>query len=273
MSESLTVSEFQERLVGEKAVGVVIDIDETLSATNVAWFDRLEKLFGIPPEGLTIQALILKYSYAQNVPHWAHQEAALEWMQSQRDSKDAQKGLPLIPGAVEGVKQLANIVPVLGYLTVRPVSVVEPTLEWLRGHSFPKVPVVSKPNDVPFSKGNEWKGQVLKELFAAGAVTGIVDDNPKVSMAAGVDYPGSLFLFGWDSCPPGVEHAIPCQTWQDVVEEASKRKDQLNHKNTRSTSDATKNTTSCGQEERALEDNNKAEALTMAQDFVATKEG
>ena len=95
MSESLTVTEFKHHLVG-KPPGLVVDIDETLSATNVAWFERLVTLFGMPPEDLSIAELIQKYSLAQNVPHWNSQDAALEWMQAQRDSLEAQKGLPLI---------------------------------------------------------------------------------------------------------------------------------------------------------------------------------
>lgn len=226
MSQSLTVTEFQEHLVGKPA-GLVIDIDETLSATNVAWFDRLVDLFGMPPEGLSTSELIAKYSLAQNVSHWNAQPAAHEWMQAQRDSLDAQKGLPLIPGAKAGMKELAGVVPVLGYLTVRPVSVVEPTLEWLKEEGFPLAPVVAKPSDVPFAEGNQWKGKVLNQLVASG-VTGIVDDNPKVSRFAGKEYPGTLFLFGKPSCPEGTEHAIPCETWSDVVDAVKARKEKLN---------------------------------------------
>lgn len=229
MSVSLTVEEFKIHLK-DKPPGIVVDIDETLSATNVAWFERLQKLFGSPPsEDLTLPELIKKYSLAQNVPHWNSQKKALKWMQKQRDSKEAQKGLPLVPGAVQGVSKLnTDIVPVLGYLTVRPISVAEATLEWLQVNNFPKVPIVSKPNEIPFQKGNEWKGQVLNELIPVG-VTGIVDDNPKVSINAGSSYPGTLFLFGQSSCIAGTEHAIPCETWNDVISQVSLRKGKLNN--------------------------------------------
>ena len=170
-------------------------------------------------------------------------------MQAQRDSLEAQKGLPLIPGAVEGVAGLGKLVPILGYLTVRPVSVVEPTLDWLREHGFPLVPVVAKPNDVPFSEGNEWKGRVLNELFSLG-VTGIVDDNPKVSIHAGADYPGTLFLFGRSTSPSGAEHAIPCETWDLVVAAAKERTIKLNECIATTSS-------SCGEEQRLLEGKNE----------------
>ena len=200
--------------------GLVLDIDETLSATNVAWFERLVLLFGNPPEGLSIPDLIAKYQLAQNVPHWQTDEA-YSWMQTQRDSPDAQKGLPLIPGAVEGVKRLLGVAPVVGYLTVRPVGVVEPTIEWLRLNGFPDLPGVAQPEAVPFAEGNQWKGRVLNELYPM--VTGIVDDNPKVAFHAGTEYPGALFLFGHAEAPEIAAHAVPCATWDDVVVAATAR--------------------------------------------------
>lgn len=115
--------------------------------------------------------------------------------------------------------------PVLGYLTVHPVSVVEPTMEWLQENGFPNVPVIAKPNKVPFSDGNQWKGAV-NELIPCG-ITGIVDNNTKVSIHAGKDYHGTLFLFGRASCPKGTEHALPCATWKDVVNGARSRRESL----------------------------------------------
>ncbi|KAL7562892.1 hypothetical protein ACA910_000265 [Epithemia clementina (nom. ined.)] len=272
MSESLTVTEFKKHMAGKPA-GLVIDIDETLSATNVAWFERLVELFGLPPEGLDIPQLIQKYSLAQNVPHWNSQEAALDWMKCQRDSLEAQKGLPLIPWACDGVNVLAQIVPILGYLTVRPVRVVEPTIQWLRENGFPQVPVIAKPNNVPFAQGNEWKGQVLRELISSG-ITGIVDDNPKVSIHAGADYPGILFLFGHSRCPAGAEHAIPCETWDSLVNEAGARRDKLTQR-IRISQNNINNSISCKEEERALlEESNDSSMEELEQRQVcAVEEG
>ena len=145
------------------AGGIVLDIDETLSATNVAWFERCIELFGNPDE-LTVSELIDKYHLAQNNPHWSSLEEARLWMQEQRDSPRAQDDLPLIPGSVEAVKRLETegIVKILGYLTVRPEKVSGNTVRWLRQNDFPDVPVISKPNDVPFSEGNRWKASALR---------------------------------------------------------------------------------------------------------------
>lgn len=201
-----------------------MDIDETLSATNLAWFDRLIKLHGIPPEDLDIHGLIAKYHLAQNVPHW-QTDAAQAWMKTQRESTTAQEGLPLIPGAVEGANSLAKIIPIIGYLTVRPASVTEPTIQWLSSNGFPPAPVIAKPNEVPFEIGNKWKGEVLNDLFPY--VLGIVDDNTKVAFYAGRNYPGAIFLFGASVVSEEINYAIPCLTWKDVVNEATARKEIL----------------------------------------------
>ena len=203
---------------------MVLDIDETLSATNLAWFERLITLHGMPPENLDVHGLISKYHLAQNVPHW-QTDAAQEWMKTQRESKTAQEGLPLIPGAVEGVRELSKIIQIIGYLTVRPVGVTEPTIQWLSSHGFPPAPVIAKPNTVPFEKGNEWKGEVLNDLFPH--VLGIVDDNPKVALYSGQKYSGTIFLFGASTVPKEIHYAIPCSTWKDVVHEAAARKDDM----------------------------------------------
>ena len=202
----------------------MLDIDETLSATNLAWFERLVELYGMPPEDLDIHGLISKYHLAQNVPHW-QTDAAQAWMKTQRESTTAQEGLPLIEGAVQGAKSLAKVIPILGYLTVRPASVTEPTIEWLRLNGFPPAPVIAKPNEVPFELGNKWKGEVLNALYPY--VLGIVDDNPKVVFYAGRQYPGTIFQFGASVVSEEIDYAIPCLTWKDVIKEATERKNHI----------------------------------------------
>jgi len=214
--KEMTVEELKSTLAKSGQRGLVLDIDETLSATNVAWFERLAQLFG-NPEGLSIQALTEKYNLAQNVPFWQTQEAHA-WMQRQRDDPKAQDGLPLIPGAVEGVHALAKVIPIVGYCTVRPTSVNANTIAWLREKGFPDLPVVANPNEVAFSDGNRWKGNALNRLWPE--VIGIVDDNPKVPTFAGKDYPGTVFLFGHSNTQPSYDHAVPCQTWTAVVDMA-----------------------------------------------------
>jgi hypothetical protein len=119
--------------------GIVLDIDETLSATNVKWFERCVELFGNPEEEgdddltttTTVPDLIAKYHLAQNNPAWQSKEAAA-WMHAQRTAPEAQDDLPVIPGAVKGVKELGSMIPIVGYLTVRPESVSDNTILWLK---------------------------------------------------------------------------------------------------------------------------------------------
>ena len=225
---SLDVDSYKENLIANNTHGLVLDIDETLSATNVGWFERLIELFGMPTEDvyeeLDLYGLISKYHLAQNVPSW-QTDAAKTWMKRQIESLSAQEGLPLVPGAMEGSNKLSSIIPVVGYLTIRPVSVVKPTIEWLKCNGFPPAPVIARPNEVPFEEGNKWKGGVLNDLFPH--VLGIVDDNPKVALYAGRMYPGSVFLFGSRVTPEEINYAIPCPSWEDVITEVTKRRNDL----------------------------------------------
>lgn len=216
----MTVSELKASLANSGCRGLVLDIDETLSATNVAWFQKLEKMFG-NPESRPLDDLIAEYHLAEHVPFWQTEEA-LEWMQQQRDDPTAQDGLPLVPGAVEGVHALRRVMPIVGYCTVRPANTNKDTIEWLQENGFPDLPVIAKPVDVPFSEGNKWKAAALHELWPE--VRGIVDDNPSVPSFAGKDYPGTIYLFTYTECPPEASHAIPCSTWPDVVTAVSTRR-------------------------------------------------
>lgn len=215
----LTHQNFKSHLISSDISGIVIDIDETLSATNVAWFQRCIDLFGNKDE-LTLPQLITKYHLAQNNPTWQSEEAK-EWMHRQRLSPEAQDDLPLIPGAVEGVTSLSKTTSVVGYLTVRPDTVNANTITWLRQNGFPELPVVAKPESVPFEDGNKWKAEVLHELWPE--VTGIVDDNPKLPTFAGPDYPGDIYLFGRGEVESEYEWAIPCETWECVVDTVRNR--------------------------------------------------
>jgi len=167
-----------------------------------------------------VSQLITKYHLAQNNPHWQSAEAQA-WMHQQRTSPEAQDGLPLIDGALEGVNGLKRTTAVVAYLTVRPESVNANTIAWLRESGFPDLPVVAKPDQVPFENGNKWKAEALHTLWPQ--VTGIVDDNPKLPVFAGCTYPGDIFLFGRDKVEPNYEWAIPCKTWTEVVKSVTAR--------------------------------------------------
>jgi hypothetical protein len=204
---SCSVEEFKASLASMGRTGLALDIDETLAATNVAWFERCIHLFG-NPEGLSVQQLVAKYHYAQNNPAW-QSDAAKDWMHQQREAPEAQDGLPLIEGAIQGVQQLQKELDgiFVGYLTVRPQKVNANTLQWLQECGFPDLPLLAKPNDIPYEQGNQWKAQALHSLYPN--VTGIVDDNPQVPTFAGPHYQGTIFLFGRDKVQDAYRWAIP----------------------------------------------------------------
>lgn len=214
---------FLAQLQSENRSGLVLDIDETLSWTNYYWIQQMQKLFG-NPENLQPEEIAAKYHLCQNVPYWAEQEEALKWMSDMRTSCEAQEHLPLIKGALEGVKILQSICQVVGYLTVRPECVSASTKKWLHQNNFPDLPVISKPDDVPFTEGNKWKASVLNKCHPH--IQGIVDDNPSVARFCGQDYPGVVFLFSHGSFEHASwQHVIPCPNWTDVVAQAQEWKD------------------------------------------------
>ena len=61
-----------------------------------------------------------RYHLCQHVPYWQGQDEVSAWMHAQRTNDSLQAELPLLPGALEGVKALQQLVPVVAYITVRP---------------------------------------------------------------------------------------------------------------------------------------------------------
>ena len=227
-------------------VGLALDIDETLSATNLAWFQRLIKLFGNDPinANRSERSIMEEYHLAQNVPWWKENPKALAWMDEQRKDPSAQDGLPVIEGALEGAQALSSCgrISLVAYITVRPASVNPNTIQWLQELGFPALPVLAKPDSVLFEKGNQWKAECLRRLYPY--CKGIVDDNPKLprSLQAGISYcekdgdiihrncdnnccssfyKGRVFMFGQRDPVPDDCNRIgkACATWKDVVKE------------------------------------------------------
>eukprot|EP00164_Ancoracysta_twista_P008560 GFYU01012411.1.p1 GENE.GFYU01012411.1~~GFYU01012411.1.p1 ORF type:complete len:230 (-),score=56.54 GFYU01012411.1:55-744(-) len=222
-----SVQEFRQHLEGKQVKGIVLDIDETLSATNIYWMSELSRLFG-NPEGLSPEELAKKYHLAQNVPHWQTQQAALDWMQDMRECMRTGEDLPVIESAVTGVAALLEHgISIVGYMTVRPRKTTQSTIRWLKTHGFPvDIPVVAKPDDIHFTKGNTWKAQSLEALYPL--VQGIVDDNPSVVRNLSASYEGHVFLYAHPDIPDDItvesrpKGVTPCETWPTVVEAVTK---------------------------------------------------
>src|SRR5581483_6066783 len=107
-----------------------------------------------------------------------------------------------------------EIVPIVGYITIRPRSVLEGTKKWLRKHEFPQVDVLARPVGLPMAERNPWKAEVLHFLYPQ--VLGIVDDNPAVVQHLPPHYRGTVYLFDNEEAIRGDIAVIPCKTWPDV---------------------------------------------------------
>lgn len=205
---------FKSKLRKANKSGIVLDIDETLSWTIGHWVGEMQLLFG-NPEGLTVKELIKKYRYTQHVPYWQTKEA-VNWMVDAIYSNELQERLPLIEDANLFVQRINKIVPVVGYVTVRPVDVIPGTKRWLKKHKFPDVEVIAKPKNIKRLDGNKWKAGVINDLYPE--VVGIIDDNPSLVQCLPEGYKGTVYLYDYDNKESLREDikVYTCKTWKDV---------------------------------------------------------
>jgi 5'(3')-deoxyribonucleotidase len=187
------IVDFKNNLVSNKLSGIALDIDETLAYTKKHWFEILNKKFG-NPENLSLDELLAKYMYSQNVPYWQHKEA-LDMMQGFREDNSMHESIDLIDGAVEAVNEIHSRIPVCCYISARPQKVYQSTESWLYRNGFPRAEIILKPNSLPLENSFDWKSDILKFVFPE--VVGIIDDNPlQVSSLVNCGYSGKIWLLG-----------------------------------------------------------------------------
>jgi 5'(3')-deoxyribonucleotidase len=190
--------------------GLALDIDETLSYTNRHWMkvslDRLPL-----PEGYLREELL-----ASNAPletYWS-EDVLLERLGDLLHSNEFNSGISIIENADHAVNEINGIVPILAYITARPVSVVLSTQQWLARHGFPEAPLIMMPVDEDHIKRNRWKANVLRLLYPE--ILGIVDDNPGLSIDLAENYAGMVFVYNSTVHPNQNERIIPCPDWDSV---------------------------------------------------------
>ncbi len=194
--------------------GIAVDIDETLSDTMMEWVGRALVEFG-NPENLTPEAFIAKYRYIYRAPYLATPEVE-RWRYEQKYSNDLQMRLPVIPGALDGLRAVDAIVPVSCYVTARPAEVMSGTQRWLMEHGFPEAPLVHSPEHVDHSVSHIWKGKLLES--ASPRISGIIDDHPALIDALPASYAGGIFLYNVASLSLPRPRAYACPDWDSVVE-------------------------------------------------------
>lgn len=212
MSEVLTVFQFKKYLKENKLSGLVLDIDETLSWGVYYWVKEMQVIFG-NPERLTVEEMVAKYRYTQNIPYWQNSKTC-RWMWQAIKSNEINENLPLIKNADLIVQKINKIIPIIGYLTIRPKSVMTGTKRWLSKFRFPEAPIIPRPNHVSFKRGNEWKAKSLVYLYQE--VVGIVDDNPKLLNFLPHEYKGRIYLYNNTDNQRRDLKVYPCLTWETV---------------------------------------------------------
>lgn len=206
-----------EYFVKTLSVGLALDVDETLSQTMSLWIEELSNLFG-NPENLSSKEIIKKYRYTWNVPYWQTPEVN-EWISDKVHDNELQKRLPLVPGALEYVNKINEIIPISAYITARPDTIITGTQEWLDNNGFPFAPVITRPIRFDRKKSNKWKAGVLEYL--QDKVLGIVDDNSGM-LEHFNDYKGTIFLYNHDEVPDSNVKVYACPTWEKVFEKVKK---------------------------------------------------
>jgi hypothetical protein len=192
--------------------GLALDIDETLSYTIGYWVSEMQRLFG-NPENLSVEEMVAKYRYTQNVPYWQTPQA-LAWAEAHRNSNDIQTKLSMIKDANKYVKKINAIVPIVAYISIRPDTVIDGTQTWLDVYDFPKAPIICRPSRIPSESGSEWKARVLEKMYPE--VRGIIDDNNSVLKFLEKDYCGILFLYDHKKPVSSPFNTIHCEDWPTV---------------------------------------------------------
>jgi len=217
MFQKLTAEELKNNLAVEKICGIALDIDDVLSHTDSHWIEKMRTRFGTP-EDLTAEEIRDRYhGRFENIPSWSTPEA-LAVIDEFLHSNEFQETIPLIEHSDHAVKKINDIIPIVAYITARPISVYEGTRRWLERHAFPPAPLVFRPLDIHHEKKNLWKAELLRDLYPQ--VVGIVDDHPELpKQLKHIGYKGKLYLY--DSGQHGKEYdgVARCRSWEEVLKQ------------------------------------------------------
>lgn len=197
-----------------------LDIDETLSATNIKWFEEMLEIFG-NPERLTPEDAAKKYWLAQNIPYFKNNVEIENWMHQKIQDNDFQVLIPLIGNSNEIYREIhEKHINISLYITARPESVKNWTEKWLKNHNFPDADIILRPDNLDHKFSNLWKACVLEILYPE--INWIVDDNPELIKYISEDYRWIICAYT-HNLDFWRKNVISCLTHDDVKKNLAKR--------------------------------------------------
>lgn len=218
------IQNLKNKLKKQDIKGLALDIDETLSDSNIHWFEHMFKFH--MPENFTKAEIVEKYRFVEQVPGWSTEEA-FEHMEKLLHSNEFNGTIPLIKDANHIINKINKFVPIVVYVTARPGTVASGTKKWLAEHNFPEAELITRSMDIKATKTdlmdrNVWKAEILALLYPE--VIGIVDDNEGLAHELeAAHYQGMLYLYAKESEEfKNHRNVVVCPTWPDVLEKMEK---------------------------------------------------
>lgn len=195
---------------------IALDVDDVLADTTKTRFGIMAEHHGLPAR-TTVEQLFTRHHWVEDVARWQTAAGRAE-MDDLRNSVSHHAGLPPLPGSVDGVADLSQIVAVGIYITHRRTDMQSSTRSWISNQGFPKAPVMCRPHNVADGTNADWKTEAL--AYLAPYVIGIVDDNPGLLNTVSWDYPGHVYTFGERAPFATVTHPAARTTviWSDVCQ-------------------------------------------------------
>lgn len=211
---------FKKYLIKNNLKGLALDIDETLSDTSHGWAEKFFQDIG-NPENISSQDFSKKYRTIESAPYFQNQ-ASKDLIESLAISPSAYLNLKIIEGSNHTVDQINKIIPIIAYITVRPSCVADATTQWIKKNGFPKVPIITRPENIALKDGSIWKARVLEHLFPQ--VIGIIDDSPSLVDNLNSNYQGKIFLYRNTNIIRKDINVVASPSWTSILD---KIKDEL----------------------------------------------